>query len=232
MSPRNVVTAVVASLVLLAAAAATAAADPAEEPANVGDAKTAAVTYYDSGAYQHSLAEVAAQAIVWIGNQVPTTPRAAVVFDIDETALSNWEVIRANDFGRFINGPCDLPDVCAWRPWDLTARSTVIQPTLDTYNTAKSLGAAVFFITGRDEGQRTATEQNLQSVGYTGYTRLVMPAPGAQYASAADFKAPQRAAIEAQGYTIVANIGDQPSDLAGGHAQQTFLLPDPFYRIP
>ena len=59
-----------------------------------------------------------------------------------------------------------------------------------------------------------------------------MTAPGAQYVSAADFKAPQRAALSAEGYTIVANIGDQPSDLAGGHSQQDFLLPDPFYRIP
>ena len=132
----------------------------------------------------------------------------------------------------FINGPCDLPGVCAWRPWDLTARSTVIQPTLDTYNTAKSLGAAVFFITGRDEGQRAATEQNLLAAGYTGYTRLIMAPPGVPFASAADFKAPQRAGIQNEGYTIVANIGDQPSDLAGGNAQQTFLLPNPFYRIP
>jgi hypothetical protein len=59
-----------------------------------------------------------------------------------------------------------------------------------------------------------------------------MTPPGAHFVSAADFKSPQRAAIEAEGYTIVANIGDQPSDLAGGHSQQTFLLPDPFYRIP
>ena len=59
-----------------------------------------------------------------------------------------------------------------------------------------------------------------------------MTPPGAHYASAADFKTPQRARIEAQGYTIIANIGDQPSDLAGGHSEQTFLLPDPFYRIP
>jgi hypothetical protein len=36
---------------------------------------------------------------------------------------------------------------------------------------------------------------------------------------------------EAEGYTIVANIGDQPSDLAGGHSERTFLPPDPFYRI-
>ena len=34
------------------------------------------------------------------------------------------------------------------------------------------------------------------------------------------------------GYTIVANMGDQPSDLAGGHAERAFLLPNPFYRIP
>jgi acid phosphatase len=55
---------------------------------------------------------------------------------------------------------------------------------------------------------------------------------GAHFASAADFKTPIRARIEEIGYTIVANIGDQPSDLVGGHAQMRFLLPDPFYRVP
>lgn len=38
-----------------------------------------------------------------------------------------------------------------------------------------------------------------------------------------------RAAIEAQGYTIVANVGDQESDLAGGRAERAFKLPNPFY---
>jgi hypothetical protein len=55
---------------------------------------------------------------------------------------------------------------------------------------------------------------------------------GMHYPSAADFKAPVRAAIEAAGYTIIANMGDQPSDLAGDHAEKAFLLPNPFYRIP
>jgi len=55
---------------------------------------------------------------------------------------------------------------------------------------------------------------------------------GAHFASAADFKAPIRAKIEQAGYTIVANMGDQPSDLQGGHAEKKFLLPDPFYRVP
>jgi predicted secreted acid phosphatase len=207
---------------------------PPVQPANIGDLKAVATQYYDSGAYLTDLAQAAAPAIAWINDESPRADRPAVVFDIDETALSNWEVIKANDFGRVINGPCTaLPaGPCGWRAWDLTAQSTVIQPTLDIYNAAKDHGAAIFFITGRDETQRAATERNLQAVGYTGYTGLLMPAPGAQYVSAADFKAPQRALIEQQGYTIIANIGDQPSDLAGGHSEQTFLLPDPFYRIP
>ena len=157
-----------------------------------------------------------------------------MVFDIDETALSNWEAIKANDFGRVIDGACDrLPDgPCGWRAWDLRAQSTVIQPTMDVFTTARDRGTAIFFITGRDETQRAATERNLQAVGYTGYTRLMMEPPGAHDVSAADFKTPQRADIEQQGFTIIANLGDQPSDIDGGFAEQTYLLPNPFYRIP
>jgi hypothetical protein len=54
---------------------------------------------------------------------------------------------------------------------------------------------------------------------------------GAQFASAADFKTPVRVQIERLGYTIIANLGDQPSDLLGGHTEKQFLLPDPFYRV-
>ena len=79
---------------------------------------------------------------------------------------------------------------------------------------------------------RAATVRNLQSTGYTGYTDLIMEPVHAHYDSAADFKAPQRAHIEDMGYTIIANVGDQPSDLDGGFSEQTYLLPNPFYRIP
>lgn len=69
-------------------------------------------------------------------------------------------------------------------------------------------------------------------MGFAGYRGLYLEANGFRYASAADFKTPQRERIEKDGYTIIANVGDQPSDLAGGHAEMTFLLPNPFYRIP
>jgi hypothetical protein len=207
---------------------------PPVQPANIGDLKFAATDYYDSGAYLTDLQLAAAPAIGWIIEEAPRVDRPAVVFDIDETALSNWEAIKANDFGRVIDGPCDRPPKgpCGWRAWDLRAQSTVIQPTMDIFTTAKDHGAAIFFITGRGESQRAATERNLQAVGYTGYTQLIMEPHGAHYVSAADFKAPQRADIEQQGYTIIANVGDQPSDLDGGFSERTYLLPDPFYRIP
>jgi predicted secreted acid phosphatase len=204
------------------------------QPANVGDAKTAATAYHNSGAYQRDITAVTAAAGAWLGERAPQVDRPALVLDIDDTALTNWEVIVADDFGRVFGGPCDaLPEgPCGWVAWDLRAATPAITQTLALFEEARDLGVAVFFITGRDESQRAATEQNLAAAGYGDHQGLHMEPVGAHYASAADFKAPQRAGIEAQGFTIVANMGDQPSDLAGGHAERTFLLPNPFYRIP
>lgn len=204
------------------------------QPTNVGDAKRAATAYRQSGAYERDLAIVTAEAGAWVERRAPLIRRPAVVFDIDETALGNWEVIVANDFGRILDGPCDMlpKGPCNWVAWDLMARSTVISETLAFYQLARRAGAAVFFVTGRDEPQRSATVKNLMDAGYTHFEGLYMTPPGVHFASAADFKAPTRRAIEAMGYSIIANIGDQPSDLAGGYAERTFLLPNPFYRIP
>ena len=47
-----------------------------------------------------------------------------------------------------------------------------------------------------------------------------------------DYKSGARAAIEDQGYKILASVGDQYSDLAGGHEAVAFKLPNPFYFLP
>lgn len=204
------------------------------QPVNVGDAKTAALSYHDSGAYDHDLAIVASDARHWVEERVRSATRPALVLDIDETALSNWEVIKLDDFGRPIDGPC-VPKSgapCGWAAWDQLGRDPAITPTLRLFQLARTLNITVFFITGRPESQRKATERNLTQVGYKGYQKLYMVPTGAHFASAADFKAPIRTQIEQAGYMIIANVGDQPSDLQGGHAEKVFLLPDPFYRVP
>ena len=207
---------------------------PPVQPSNIGDLKREATHYYDSGAYLTDLQLATAPATAWIDEEAPRVERPAVVFDIDETALSNWEAIKANDFSQFFAGPCNqLPHgPCGLREWALRVQATPIPPTMDVYRAAKESGAAIFFITGRDETLRAATEQNLRAVGYTSYTQLIMKPVGRHYASATEFKAPHRARIQQQGYTIIANIGDQPSDLGGGFSERTYLLPNPFYRVP
>jgi predicted secreted acid phosphatase len=227
----------------LAACAQPAVAPPAaspfvtvsSQPPNVGDAKIAALKYHDSGQYAADLVTVAGQAEAWLDSRAGAVTRPAIVFDIDETALSNWEVLRRDDFGRPIGGPCDpaaLDAPCGWAAWDQLGRDKAIEPTLGLYRRAIAKGVAVFFITGRPENQRAATARNLSAAGYGTYQTLYLVPDGAHFASAVDYKAPIRAKIEQAGYTIIANIGDQPSDLEGGHAEKSFLLPDPFYRVP
>ena len=46
------------------------------------------------------------------------------------------------------------------------------------------------------------------------------------------YKSATRAHIESLGYDIVANFGDQFSDLNGGFADRTFKLPNPNYFLP
>ena len=46
------------------------------------------------------------------------------------------------------------------------------------------------------------------------------------------YKSGTRAYIESLGYTIVANFGDQISDLEGGYATRTFKMPNPNYYLP
>jgi len=46
------------------------------------------------------------------------------------------------------------------------------------------------------------------------------------------YKSGTRAYIESLGYDIVANFGDQFSDLLGGYADKTFKMPNPNYYLP
>ncbi|MET7567105.1 HAD family acid phosphatase [Streptomyces sp. NPDC005492] len=99
-------------------------------------------------------------------------------------------------------------------------------PVLALAKDAHAKGISVFFISARSNLFNTITKSNLTSVGYTVdglYARTV-----AQMVteSVADFKTSQRKAIEANGYDIIANIGNNTTDLSGGYADTTYKLPD------
>ncbi len=158
----------------------------------------------------------------------------AVVLDIDETSLSNLRFYELNHFEPSpATGPCNLDaGPCSVHEWFSRPLAAPIQSALAFVRQAQSLGVAVFFITGRKEATREATEKNLRDAGYAGWQELVLRPDGTAHGGAADYKAPQRKRISEAGYRILINIGDQESDLAGGYAEKTFKLPNPFYFIP
>jgi hypothetical protein len=89
----------------------------------------------------------------------------------------------------------------------------------------------VFFISEL-ESERTATERNLKAVGYAGHEQLLFTPNDAHFASLVDFKAPVRQKITAMSYTIIANMGDQISDLDGGFSEKPSSFQTPSTTFP
>ncbi|HTZ19874.1 MAG TPA: HAD family acid phosphatase [Opitutaceae bacterium] len=196
------------------------------EPLNLDTAKAAVTHYYESGDYERAVAGVAAEARAWIEQYAAhrrTDERLAVVFDIDETLLSNYPRIHAIGFGYI---PYD------WEAWIARGEAPAIRPMRELFLTARRLGFDVFLISSREEPrERIATEANLRREGMGDYTRLIMQPTSGPRQTVSDFKTAARRALYREGYTIIANLGDQESDLRGGYAERTFKLPDPLYLI-
>jgi acid phosphatase len=205
----------------------------AREPANLGQLKQQLKDYY-AHEYQSDIALALKNAAAWIRERAPKVKKPAIVLDIDETSLSNWEEIAANDFAYIVDGECPVPArmPCGALAWDRAARAKAIAPTLAVYEEAVRMKVAVFFVTGRFEEpmERAATELNLWKEGYRGWEKIILR--GDHAGSVEEYKSKARAAIEEAGYSIIANIGDQESDLKGGHSERVFKVPNPFYWIP
>jgi acid phosphatase len=232
--------------VLLACAAACASPPPAQTTSTssaAGAAAAAAIPnlfdeqrlieqYVAGGQYEADVAKVVTEAHTWLEARSKTAVKPAIVLDIDETSLSNWPAYRVNGWARITNGACDLQrGPCGLRAWQMTGQSKAIAPTLTLARRARELAVAVFFITGRPPNLREATERNLREQGYE-WTGVILEPEGATFASAVDFKAPERRKLAEQGYTILLSMGDQQSDLTGGYAERTFKLPNPVYYLP
>jgi acid phosphatase len=204
---------------------------PTETPLNIDEVKKQ-LRDYQAGDYEDEVAAVLADARAYVEERAGQVTHPAVVLDIDETSLSNWANLSANDFGFIPNGPCDrLPEgACGFNEWVLKSTASPIMPTLNFFDAAVAKGVSVFFITGRRDNQRQATLSNLDRAGYQGWTKLITR-PDGDSGSLQAFKTRERAKIEAAGYNIIANIGDQMSDL-GDVAECKFKVPNPFYLIP
>ncbi|WP_330459114.1 hydrolase [Streptomyces sp. NBC_00820] len=190
----------VAAVSLAALAAFATPAQAAEAaPAAAGATSTAQVDY---ATWQRDCRTVMDQALPYVQNRVAAAgpgEKQAIVFDIDNTTLET-------DFGFSYPQPAN-------------------KPVLDVARYAQEHGVRLFFVTARPGIIAWPTEYNLEHDGYD-VSGLYVRGLFDLFKDVAAYKTAQRADIESQGYTIIANIGNSATDLTGGHAEQTFKLPD------
>ncbi len=197
-----------------ALAGATAIADEPKAPAPPDEI----VSYRESGEWVADTRRAARSARRLLRRHLDD-PHPAIVLDVDDTALSTYRCMKAAGFDR-AEASCGVERTLP-----------AIPQILSLYRLARRHDVAVFFVTGRRGRAREHTIDNLKAEGYTRWKGLRMR-PDEQPLSRKDgWKARVRRAIERRGYRIVVNVGDQRSDLDGGHALRRFKLPNPMYVI-
>lgn len=199
----------------------------AKEPQNLAVSKSIVKRYHDSGEYMQDFTKVTDRAMSYLKARIKqgAAPgkKLAIVFDIDETTLSNYPNMVKLDFGGTID---------QIRAQEDTATDKALKPALDLYQLARAHDVAIIFITGRIDSERDSTERNLKETGYTVWDKLIFREGEFKKLPAAVYKTEMRKRLTAEGYQIILNIGDQYSDLRGDYAEKTFKLPNPFYLIP
>ena len=204
---------------------------PSVELRNLGTLRSELTQYHDCtdgfGCYRDDLRAQTDRAQAALAARVQARKpgeKIAIVFDIDETVLSNWPEIAKLNMGFYQ----PLED-----EWERSEKAEGIPGSIALYKQAVASGVTVFFITGRPEAMREVTEANLRDQGMTEWKSLVLRSNEERDETAVVYKSSERRKIVAQGYTLVMSIGDQWSDLEGvPHAEISVKLPNPFYFIP
>lgn len=198
------------------------------EPANLSLLKKEIRQYHDSGDYDREFAvqinaaeRFLLEQIHYYHNQKKQT-KLALVLDIDETSLTNYDKMALRDFAG--NQEQIHQEI-------LAANAPAIKATLNLYQIALNNGVDVFFVTGRVLSELDATKENLMAAGYDRWAGIYVRPEKYSFDSIVPFKSECRKQIESQGYTIIESIGDQYSDIDGGYALKGIKLPNPYYFI-
>ncbi|KAL5225983.1 hypothetical protein ABZP36_012622 [Zizania latifolia] len=152
--------------------------------------------------------------------------RPAWVFDVDETLLSNAPYYAESGWGL------EEFNETSFDEWVNVAEAPALPSSLKLYNELQGLGVHIVLLTGRSESQRNSTEENLLFAGYRSWEKLILRQSSDIGKTAVQYKSERRAALEAEGFKILGNSGDQWSDLLGlPMATRSFKLPNPMYFI-
>ena len=215
-----------------------------------GDALGTGIFAADSY-YAKEARSVAASGTRYLAAPHRTHKTKAIILDVDDTTLNTYNYEIASNWAynpttnaTYVNGQL-FP---------------AVPGMVDLATAAEREGYAVIFLTGRPQAQEAATLGNLTADGigvdanypkpttlsngedglftkpavadYPDYLKTACAGDTNGSCTTIHYKSATRAHIESLGYDIVANFGDQYSDLDGGYADKTFKLPNPSYFLP
>ena len=209
------------------------------------------------GNYAAEAASVAADGGRWLstGARANSNAMKAIVLDVDDTTLATWNYELCSNWafdpvsnGQFVTDqrfPA-VPGMVAMASQAAADGYAIIFLTgRGQAQEAATLGNLTHDGIGVDAGYPAPTtltdgEDGLFTKPPVGSYPAYLDKP--EFCAAAiaanrscptiQYKSGVRAHIEDLGYEIVANFGDQFSDLTGGFADKTFKMPNPNYFLP
>jgi predicted secreted acid phosphatase len=173
--------------------------------------------------------------------------KKAILFDVDDTTLATYNYEVASNWKYDSTSNADYVN---------NLKFPAVPGMVALAKQAADEGYRVIFLTGRPATQEAVTLANLEKVGYdtasalpdategggsdgiftkpalADYPSYLVAKCGAASCNTDEYKSATREYIESLGYEIVANFGDQDSDLSGGFEDRTFKLPNPSYFLP
>lgn len=192
-----------------------------KRPMNLTIAKEHVEYYYECGQYDKDLDKAVDGAMKHFA-KIPVTSNATVIFDIDDTVLSDYADSKAISFGY-------IPKL--FHEWILRSDAPKIKQTKKLYDYLVHRGFKIIFLTGRKHDEYEPTIKNLRAQGFTQFDMLIVRKLKEEPMLAKEYKSRERAKLAKKGYTIVGSVGDQWSDLTGGHNGLTVKLPNYRYCI-
>ena len=193
----------------------------ATRPVNLSVAKNEVQNYYESGKYDEELDEIISSAENEF-NKVSADSNSVIIFDVDDTALNNFEISKKIGFGFVYN---------IIEKWVMDAKAPAIQQVKDLYDFVIDKDFKVIFLTGRKDFEYEATYKNLTEQGYTSFDTLIVRNKNEYKQKAVEFKSMKRKELTKKGYKIVGTVGDQWSDLEGEYHGIQVKIPNYIYLI-
>ncbi len=188
---------------------------------NLSLLKDKIIQYHSSGQYYKDLQRICGKAWDKLKRIKPDS-NSTVVFDVDETSLSNYFFLKDMDFGY-------IPFL--WDKWIDSAKAPAINSVKALYDSVITKGFKVVFISGRRDYQYAATIKNLKEQGFATFDTLITKSRNDLPISTSLFKEMKRIALTKKGYKIVGSVGDQYSDMYGKDTGLKVKLVDYMYFI-